>query len=259
MRRLSVNVNKIALLRNARGGRIPDLLHLADVALGAGAAGITVHPRPDLRHVRPGDVTALARHLRTRWPDRELNVEGNPFEGPRDNGYPGFLPLVEAAVPTQVTLVPDAPGQLTSDHGFRPTQDAPRLAPVVARLHGLGSRVSLFMDPEPEELRRVPDTGADRVELYTGPYAEAAAEGVGARLLDAHGAAAALVRELGLGLNAGHDLDLHNLSAYAGAVDPDEVSIGHALVADALERGLAPTVRAYLDALHGQAPATPPP
>ena len=249
MTRLSVNVNKIALLRNARGGRIPDLMHLADVALEAGAHGITVHPRPDLRHVRPGDVAALARHLRARWQDREFNVEGNPFEGARENGYPGFLELVEAAVPAQVTLVPDAPGQLTSDHGFRPGEDAARLRPIVERLQALQCRVSLFMDPDPEELRRVPDTGADRVELYTGPYAEVAAGGDGARLLDAHAAAAELVRGLGLGVNAGHDLDLHNLAAYAAAVVPDEVSIGHALVADALERGLAPTVRAYLEAL----------
>ena len=248
MTRLSVNLNKVALLRNARGGGRPDVGALGRVCVGAGAAGLTLHPRPDGRHARADDVAALAAWL----PDAgaELNVEGNPFAPAGAAGayvYPGFVEIVRRSRPTQATLVPDAAGQLTSDHGWR-FPDA-RLAPVVAELQALGCRVSLFLDPDPGAMPAAAETGADRVELYTGPYAEAAARGE-AGLLDRYAAAAEAARAAGLGVNAGHDLDLENLGPFLRAVPGvAEVSIGQALVADALERGLAATVRAYLDVI----------
>lgn len=248
---LSVNLNKVALLRNARGGGRPDVQALGRVCVGAGAAGLTLHPRPDGRHARAGDVYALAAWL----PDAgaELNVEGNPFAPAGETGgyrYPGFLEIVRQSRPAQATLVPDAAGQLTSDHGWDLARDGGRLAPVVAELRALGCRVSLFMDPDPEAVRAAADVGADRVELYTGPYAEAAAAGDAAPLLDRYAEAARAAADAGLGLNAGHDLDLDNLGPFLRAVPGvQEVSIGQALVADALERGLGPTVRAYLDAI----------
>ncbi len=252
MTRLSVNLNKVALLRNARGGGRPDLAAFGAVCLDAGAAGLTLHPRPDGRHARADDVRALARLAVGRG--AEMNVEGNPFEGPgRTGGYdfPGFEALVAAVRPTQATLVPDAAGQLTSDHGFAvgadgAFRDAARLAPAIARLQAAGCRVSLFVDADARAVRAAAAVGADRVELYTGPYADAAARGDASAELAACTAAGAEARALGLGLNAGHDLDLANLGPLLAAVrGVAEVSIGQALVADALERGMAETVAAY--------------
>ncbi len=250
--RLSVNLNKAALVRNARGGDRPDVWRLAQVCVQSGAAGVTLHPRPDGRHARAADVHALAVLMDQ---GHELNVEGNPFEGPGQTGtyaFPGYLPLVRRVRPTQATLVPDAAGQRTSDHGWDLDRDAARLGDVVAELRDLGCRVSLFVDPEPATVRAAAALGADRVELYTGPFAQAWARGdVGAELAR-HRAAADAARETGLTLNAGHDLDLANLGGYLAAVpEVAEVSIGQALLADALERGLGPTVAAYLAVIEG--------
>lgn len=258
MTHLSVNLNKVALVRNARGGARPDVAALGQVCLGAGAHGLTLHPRPDGRHARADDVRALATLCRRAG--REMNVEGNPFEGPARgaDGYafPGFLALVEAVRPHQVTLVPDAPEQQTSDHGWEFARDAGRLAPVVARLRAQGARVSLFVDARAASVAAAAAVGADRVELYTGPYAEAFAAGRAASVLPAYRAAAAAARDAGLGLNAGHDLDLANLTPLLRVLGQvDEVSIGQALVADALERGLADTVAAYLAAIERAASA----
>lgn len=245
---LSVNLNKVALVRNARGGGRPDVQALGRVCVEAGAAGLTLHPRPDGRHARAADVDALAEWL--PGAGAELNVEGNPFAPAGTHGdyaYPGFMEILRHARPTQATLVPDAPGQLTSDHGWDLRRDAARLAPLVAELRGLGCRVSLFVDAAPDVMARAADLGADRVELYTGPYAEAAARGEAARALDRYRRAAEAARRAGLGLNAGHDLDLGNLGPFLQAVPGvEEVSIGQALVADALERGMALAVQAYL-------------
>ena len=245
--RLSVNLNKAALLRNARGGGRPDVPHLARVCARAGAAGVTLHPRPDGRHARAADVVALAALMGEGF---ELNVEGNPFEGPGRTGdyaFPGFVELLHRARPTQATLVPDAPGQRTSDHGWDLGRDGARLAPLVEELRGLGCRVSLFVEPEPEAVRAAAAVGADRVELYTGPYAWAHAAGDARAELARHRAAADQARQLGVVVNAGHDLDRSNLGPFLGAVPGvAEVSIGQALLADALEMGLAATVEAYL-------------
>jgi pyridoxine 5-phosphate synthase len=243
MTRLSVNVNKVAVLRNARGGRLPDPAEAARVAIGAGCAGITVHPRPDQRHIRVADVARIADVLG----DVEYNIEGNPFAAARD-GYPSLLELVRSARPAQVTLVPDADGQVTSDHGFRldPAERA-RLAVIVRGFRALGCRVSLFMDAGSDDIERVADLGAQRVELYTGPYAAAHALGDFARELDACVASAARARAAGLEVNAGHDLDQRNLGALVAAIpDLAEVSIGHALIGEALYAGLAQTVGSYL-------------
>ncbi|GIX34649.1 MAG: pyridoxine 5'-phosphate synthase [Lysobacteraceae bacterium] len=240
---LSVNVNKVAVLRNSRGGRQPDPLEAAEVCLRAGAQGITVHPRPDRRHVTAEDVLALRELCRGRG---ELNVEGNPFAAPRP-GYPGLLELVRQARPEQVTLVPDADGQITSDHGFDLEQDAPRLRPLVEALNELGCRVSLFVDPGCRGLARAREIGARRIEIYTGPWAEAHAAGAGEAELARCAATARSARALGLEVNAGHDLSQHNLATFLAAVPGvQEVSIGHALIGEALYAGLAATVRAYL-------------
>ena len=240
---LSVNVNKVAVLRNSRGGRAPDVVRAARTCLDAGAHGITVHPRPDARHIRADDVLALAALCRERGV--EFNIEGNPFAPPRE-GYPGFHALVAQARPAQATLVPDGDGQLTSDHGFDFAADAARLRPHVAALKELGCRVSLFVDAGNPDVAEAAAVGADRVELYTGPFAEAFARGEA----DAAGACAATAREAraaGLGVNAGHDLSQANLGAFLAAVPGVlEVSIGHALVDEALYAGLDATVRAYL-------------
>lgn len=244
---LSINVNKIALIRNARAGNYPDLVEHARRIVAAGADGITVHPRPDQRHVRAADVPALADAL-----DVELNVEGNPFAGAArsqraDVGdYPGFMAIVRSVRPAQCTLVPDTDAQLTSDHGFDLRTSAARLSPVLAELSALGIRVSLFMDPDPEQMRLAAELGVDRVELYTGPYAAAVLAGTAAEtaLLPWREAAIA-AREAGLGLNAGHDLNLHNLTAFATIPGLLEVSIGHAFTVDALELGIPGAVAAY--------------
>lgn len=251
MTRLSVNLNKVALVRNARGGSRPDVQALARVCVEAGAAGVTLHPRPDGRHARADDVLALAGWLPEAG--AELNVEGNPFAGATETpgyAFPGFLAILREARPTQATLVPDAADQLTSDHGWDFARDGDRLAPLVADLRAQGARVSLFVDPDPEAVRAAADVGADRVELYTGPYAEAAARGDAEAALARYRRAAEAAHAIGLGLNAGHDLDLENLGPFLRAVPGvAEVSIGQALVADALERGLGVTVQDYLQVI----------
>lgn len=244
MAALSVNVNKVAVLRNARGGDLPDVVRAAAACLDAGADGITVHPRPDARHIRADDVHALATLTRTRGV--EFNLEGNPFAPPRA-GYPGFLALCGAARPAQATLVPDGERQLTSDHGFDFRGDLAPLRDHVAALKALGCRVSLFVDAGDPRVARAAEVGADRVELYTGPYAAAHAAGTPADALAACVDTARRARAAGLGVNAGHDLDQANLGLFARSVPGlQEVSIGHALIGEALHAGLHATVRAYL-------------
>ena len=241
---LSVNVNKIAVLRNSRGGHAPDIVRAARTCLDAGAHGITVHPRPDARHVRADDVLALAALCRARGV--EFNLEGNPFAPPR-TGYPGFSALCAQARPAQATLVPDADAQLTSDHGFDFARDGERLRPHVAALKALGCRVSLFVNAGDPAVAQAAAVGADRVELYTGPYADAGAAGSADAALAACVATARRAQAAGLGVNAGHDLNQHNLRAFLTSVPQVlEVSIGHALIDEALYAGLDATVRAYV-------------
>jgi pyridoxine 5-phosphate synthase len=234
MANLSVNLNKVALLRNQRSVGIPNFLNAARTAITSGADGITVHPRPDERHVRPADVLELAK-LTTF----ELNIEGNPFEG-------HWLDLVRAARPTQATLVPDDPTQSTSDHGWDFPSDVRRLRPIVAELKSFGCRVSLFSDADADRVGHARDTGADRVELYTADFAVAFSSADSADQLRRFTTAARAAQERGLGVNAGHDLSLENIAVFLRHVPKVlEVSIGHALIADALEMGLSGAVRAY--------------
>jgi pyridoxine 5-phosphate synthase len=249
---LSVNLNKIALIRNSRDTDNPAVTAHAQMCIDAGADGITVHPRPDQRHIRAQDCFELKSMLSV-----EFNIEGNPMTGPRASerpgvsDYPGFMALVREIRPTQCTLVPDADGQLTSDHGFDLKRDGDRVAPLVQELQSLGIRTSLFMDPDPEQIRLAARTGTDRIELYTESYAHAFRhnanlEEVFARFVRA----AEVAAEEGLGLNAGHDLDLHNLPRFAAGIPGLlEVSIGHALTVDAIRVGLAATIAAYQRAL----------
>ena len=251
--RLSVNLNKVALVRNSRGGAAPDLLAAARTAIGYGAQGITVHPRPDLRHVRPGDVLGLAELLREpEYQSIEFNVEGNPYAG-AEGDYPGFMELVREARPDQCTLVPDSPEQLTSDHGWvLDDAEMARLAPIVKALKGQGCRVSCFMDPVPEQFARVRQLGIDRIELYTGPYADAYGTAAGGAMLQRFAEAGRAAGELGLGVNAGHDLSRENLGDFCRVVPGVlEVSIGHALISEALWEGLGETVRGYRRILDG--------
>jgi pyridoxine 5-phosphate synthase len=237
MTRLSVNLNKVALLRNTRTIGIPSVAHAATLALEAGADGITVHPRPDGRHVRAPDVLELAELLK-RWPAAEFNIEGNPLHG--------LMEFVRQVRPHQCTFVPDETGAFTSDHGWNLPADAERLRPYVEQARALGVRVSLFMDPEPAAMAHAKAVGADRVELYTEPYARAFGAAEQAAVLRRYAEAARAARAAGLGVNAGHDLNRHNLADFLMAMPGvDEVSIGHALIADALEFGLAATVRMY--------------
>ncbi|GAA5002156.1 pyridoxine 5'-phosphate synthase [Pseudoluteimonas lycopersici] len=245
---LSVNVNKIAVLRNSRGGDAPDVVRAARACLDAGAHGITVHPRPDARHVRHEDVLALSALCRERGV--EFNLEGNPFAPPRP-GYPGFLALCGQARPAQATLVPDGDAQLTSDHGFDFERDGEALRPLVASLHDLGCRVSLFADAGCDVAAGA-GTGTDRIELYTGPFAQAFAAESAQAALAACAETSRLAQAAGLGVNAGHDLSQANLGAFLAAVPGvAEVSIGHALIDEALYAGLDATVRAYLRILSG--------
>jgi len=234
---LSVNVNKIALLRNTRHLAIPDVVALSRQVLEAGAQGITVHPRPDERHIRAHDVHDLAALMRA-WPQAEYNIEGNPFHN--------LMGFIEAVRPHQATFVPDSEDQFTSDHGWRFPEDVERLAPVIARTRELGVRVSLFMDPIPEMMAAARAVGADRVELYTEAFASAWGTPQQAAVLARYTAAAEAALAAGLEINAGHDLNRDNLSGFLQAVPGVlEVSIGHALIADALALGIAETVRAY--------------
>jgi pyridoxine 5-phosphate synthase len=247
--KLSVNLNKVATLRNTRAIGIPSVTRAARIALDAGAHGITVHPRPDQRHIRPDDVDAIAALL-TAYPSAELNIEGNPFEG--------LVEHCERVRPTQCTLVPDGAAQVTSDHGWNLAVDGARLAPIVARLRASGLRVSLFMDAVPAAMAAARAVGADRVELYTEPYASAFAQGTHAAATGAFRDSALEAARLGLGVNAGHDLSLENLGPFLHQVPGVlEVSIGHALIADALEHGLAETVRRYLATVNGTRATTP--
>ena len=242
---LSVNVNKVALLRNSRHLGIPSVTRAAQLCLQAGAQGITVHPRPDERHIRASDVQDLVAVMQA-WPDREFNIEGNPFHN--------LMDFVRQVRPHQVTFVPDSEGQFTSDHGWRFPEDAARLQPLIAECKALGVRVSLFMDPLPEQMAAVKALGADRVELYTEPYAAAWGGPAQATQLARYVQTAQAATALGLGLNAGHDLNQDNLPAFVQAIPQlKEVSIGHALIADALELGYAATVAAYLQALEPRA------
>ncbi len=236
MTRLSVNVNKVATLRNARGGNTPDVLEFALRAEQMGADGITVHPRPDERHIRRSDVYELKQHV-----SKEFNIEGNP--------KPPFIDLVTDIRPTQVTLVPDAEDQLTSNHGWDTRAHLAKLTTIVRRFKQAGIRVSIFVDPDPDMVEYARKAGADRVELYTGPYAELYEQDP-AKAIEMYRPAAEKAREVGLGLNAGHDLNLHNLRAFVQAFPwVDEVSIGQALVADCLYLGLEQTIRSYLRCL----------
>lgn len=246
MTQLSVNVNKIALLRNQRDLDIPSVVGLSRVCLQAGAVGITVHPRPDQRHIRPSDVWDLAEL--TAQAGAEFNIEGNCFSLPAGS-YPGFMEILRRTKPTQCTLVPDAPEQNTSDHGWDVKANQKRLQPLIAEMKNIGIRVSLFVDPDPSQMQPAVDVGADRVELYTEPYARAFAAGRVEESYAKYAEAAAAAREVGLGVNAGHDLNLKNLAKFVTIPNILEVSIGHAVTAEALEMGLAATVRAYLEIL----------
>jgi pyridoxine 5-phosphate synthase len=240
MTRLSVNVNKVALLRNSRPLGIPDVEHIARIALDAGAQGITVHPRPDARHIRRDDVGALLKLAQSRG--AEFNIEGNPFHQ--------LMDVVRAARPDQCTLVPDDPGASTSDHGWDLARDRERLRPVIAELAAMGVRVSLFMDADEHAMAAAREIGAHRVELYTEPYARAFGTPGQEAALRRYSAAASAAIGSGLGVNAGHDLNRENLPLFLRSVASVlEVSIGHALVADALEFGMARTVGLYLDAI----------
>ena len=243
---LSVNLNKVALVRNTRHLGIPSVTRAATLCLQAGASGITVHPRPDARHIRADDVRDLAALLQD-WPDREFNVEGNPFHnlmGCVEDLHKRGLPV------HQVTFVPDGEGQFTSDHGWNFPADAERLRPCIDQAHALGLRVSLFMDAEPDAMSAAKMVGADRIELYTEPYAAAWGTAQQSIQLQRSAAAAQAALNAGLGVNAGHDLNRDNLRAFVQSVPGvQEVSIGHALIADALELGYSATVQAYLDCL----------
>jgi len=241
MAKLSVNVNKIATLRNTRNNGIPDIVRLSAIVLNAGADGLTVHPRPDERHIRAADVDGIA-HLLKSHQVAEYNIEGNPFHG--------LVEHCERVRPTQATLVPDDKDAPTSNHGWDLAKLSPdqrnQLGSAIARLHACGCRVSLFVDPIVEMPALAKQLGADRVELYTEPYATAFVEGKGQASVQVYAATAAAAQAVGLGVNAGHDLNLDNLRLFLGRVRPvDEVSIGHALIADALELGLATAVRNY--------------
>jgi pyridoxine 5-phosphate synthase len=244
MARLSVNLNKIALLRNSRRTGVPDVLEFARIAYEAGAQGITVHPRQDERHIRGADVSALAELMAPWRPGCELNIEGYPDER--------LFEIVAAVRPEQCTLVPDAPGVLTSEEGWKlGNEDTPLVVGAVARLKHIGARVVLFVDPDPTVVNRVPGTGADGIEIYTGTYAAACRAGNAAGELAACADTAARAAACGLTVNAGHDLNLDNLPELVKAMPGlAEASIGHELTADALKMGFAAAVAAYKAALN---------
>jgi len=254
---LSVNLNKIALIRNSRVGDSPNVVEFARCSIDAGVRGITVHPRPDQRHIRASDIKPLAS-LCAGLPGIEFNIEGNPSAGPQNSGrpdvspYPGFLELIESVRAEQCTLVPDNQHQLTSDHGFDLTRDNSELKAQIERCQNSGSRVSLFMDPEPEQIKRAAELGANRIELYTGPYAAAFSRaGVDNEEFDKYCLAAECAADCGLGVNAGHDLNLENLVQFRELPGLLEVSIGHAFTIDALLMGWGSCTSAYLRTLNG--------
>ena len=234
---LSVNVNKIALLRNSRGRDYPKLLKFVEQLLALGVKGITVHPRPDERHVTRQDVYDISQYLRSRS-DVEFNIEGYPSED--------FLDLVMAVSPAQCTLVPDQPDQLTSDHGWDVSANATQLTDVLARLRKAGIRSSLFLNASITAVELVPGVDADRIELYTEDYARSFGTAAQDKVIAQYAAAAAKAHELGLGINAGHDLNLENLPEFLKIPHIAEVSIGHALVVESLQQGLAGVITQYL-------------
>ena len=238
---LSVNLNKVALVRNTRHLGIPSVTRAATLCLQAGAHGITVHPRPDERHIRATDVADLSVLMKA-WPEREYNIEGNPFQN--------LMGFVKQFKPHQATFVPDSEGQFTSDHGWNPATDTEKLRPLIAEAKASGVRVSLFMDAEPSHMAWAKALGADRVELYTEPFAAAWGTAAQSTQLERFAKAAHAALDAGLGVNAGHDLNRDNLSAFVHHVPGvQEVSIGHALIADALELGYTQTVAAYLSCM----------
>lgn len=243
MTRLSVNVNKIATLRNSRGGRLPDPIDAARVCVESGAHGVTVHPRADQRHIRPADVSAIAKYLAPHRGRVEFNIEGDP--------RPDLLDMVRTVMPDQCTLVPVTPGEITSQAGWPSNTPKNELGAIVSDLKARRIRVSLFVDPEPAPIRWAAELGADRVELYTEPYARAFASGpaAGRECFAKYVEAATLAHELGMGVNAGHDLDLENLVLFRTLPHLDEVSIGHAIISRAVYVGLATVVREYLSVL----------
>ncbi|MFK8018234.1 MAG: pyridoxine 5'-phosphate synthase [Pseudomonadales bacterium] len=255
MIRLSINLNKIALIRNSREGDYPNLLKHAQRCIEAGAQGITVHPRPDQRHIRAQDIRPLSK-LCAEHPHVEFNIEGNPFAPavksgrPEIEDYPGFIALIEQAQPEQCTLVPDTDQQLTSDHGFDLRQDSEKLQPAIRACQSAGSRVSLFMDPDCEQIKRAAELGVECIELYTGPFAaEYSKDSDGSALYNRYCEAAECALREGLRVNAGHDLNLENLELFRQLPGLQEVSIGHAFTVDSLDMGLRHSVAAYLLAL----------
>lgn len=245
---LSVNVNKVALLRNTRHLDEPSVVRAARICLNAGAAGITVHPRPDERHIRRADVFDIAALLKD-WPKAEYNIEGNPFHN--------LMEFIRAVRPAQATFVPDSESQSTSDHGWNLKEDAARLAPLILECRELGVRVSLFMDPIAEQMSLAKKLGAERIELYTESWAASFHTSARIATLSTFISTSKAAMDVGLGINAGHDLNRENLTPFLKAVPGiAEVSIGHALIGDALELGYDRTVRAYLECIQAAFPAT---
>tara|TARA_R110000824_G_scaffold288508_2_gene476679 strand:- start:267884 stop:268612 length:729 start_codon:yes stop_codon:yes gene_type:complete len=239
---LSVNLNKLALLRNSRGHNYPDLLHYARRFIGLGVHGLTIHPRPDERHIKQQDARDLAALLKD-YPEVEFNIEGYPSEA--------FLQLVEACQPTQCTLVPDTEAQLTSDHGWDFIQHLETLKPLIARLKKSAIRVAVFIDPEPDQIKLAAQSGADRIELYTEEFCRQYGHDDSERVLVQYRNAAILAQSLGLGVNAGHDLNLLNLPAFLNIPDILEVSIGHALTIECIDQGIEKVVAQYLKICQG--------
>ena len=246
MTKLSVNLNKVALLRNARDLAInkPDVMKAARIVIEAGSYGVTVHPRPDERHIKYADAKEICKLLRSEYKDTEYNIEGNPFTGK-------FMELLGELRPDQATLVPDDPGANTSDHGWDLERDGGRVEPIVKELKEMGIRISLFMDPVKSGIEIAKQIGADRIELYTEPYATAFRTNENLQqTLEKYAEAAKFAKEIGLGVNAGHDLNLDNLGEFCKECEVvAEVSIGHALIADAIEMGLLRAVKEYLKIL----------
>ncbi|MGU9957678.1 MAG: pyridoxine 5'-phosphate synthase [Arenicellales bacterium WSBS_2016_MAG_OTU3] len=237
MTRFSVNLNKIALLRNSRGANNPSVLEFAQRCMNAGVHGLTVHPRPDERHIRRSDVRALSDFLQD-YPNCEFNIEGNPTDD--------FLALVCETKPHQCTLVPDSPEQVTSDHGWDAVNDGECLLPIVKRLHAKNIRVAVFMHPDPIQIRSLSHSGADRVELYTEEYAKTFHQAHNALVLERYELAARVAQEVGFGVNAGHDLNLDNLGRFLTIPSVLEVSIGHAILIEAMDYGYNETLKRYL-------------
>jgi len=237
MTALSVNLNKLALLRNSRGSNFPDLLGYAQRFIELGVQGITIHPRPDERHITKRDAYELADMLKN-FPQVEFNIEGYPSAA--------FIQLVEDCQPTQCTLVPDAEDQLTSDHGWEFSQSMEMLKPLITRLKNTGIRVAAFLDPDVRQVELAAQSGTDRIEIYTEAYAKAFLAGKASAVLDSYRKVAGRAQELGLGVNAGHDLNLQNLPDFLSIPDILEVSIGHALIIECIDQGIEQVVTRYL-------------